>query len=102
MLVTAMATLALVDLCKFLWHILALQLVLADPVFVTALLAAEPPHPTPRAHLELLLVVKLWAILVSTSYPHLTHGRVRERLKDIKMEILGADWKLQYCHFCTS
>ena len=73
---------------------------LADPVFVTALLAAEPPHPTPRAHLELLLVVKLWAILVSTSYPHLTHGRVWERLKDI--------WRWRYwgqigsCNIVTS
>ena len=55
----------------------------ADPVFATALLATEPPHPTPGAHLELLLVVKLWAIVVSTSYPQLTHGRVRERLKYI-------------------
>ena len=56
---------------------------LADPVFVTATVATVPPHPTPIAHLEPFLVVKLRAIVVSTSYPELTHCRVWERLKDI-------------------
>ena len=67
-------------------HHLALWLVLA-PVLAEALHAAESSDAatrgTARAHLELLLVVKLRAVLVATGNPELTNGGVWECSKDI-------------------
>ena len=56
----------------------------SGPIFAKALLATEPPHPTPGAHFELFRVIQLWALLVPARYPHLAHGRVREGIEDIR------------------